>query len=288
MSNAHDVFKMFSNILVTHKKPDCTLSADEIVCTCNKFGRLCVLWDGAFSIASRVDPSADDIKLYGRYVEAVVHSHVAMECSVTPKVHLMWRHVREQMCTIVGGLGQKREDWVEQLHQLTSRKRKQFRTVQNLQLRGESMASSTQEETNPEVIDYLKDVNNAALRGPREGYVRLEEHRRHKREESRLTALLEWEAENAAEVQCDGPVPEGEDHTAALATCAGSDGSLGVRLEGGSGRAGIHGCSPSHFCDDVSPASADDVRALGAGTDVEEPAPWAPVQVVTRAAVDGS
>ena len=46
-------------------------------------------------------------------VFAAVHCHVQIGCNVTHKVHLMWRHVVNQMKYVPGGLGEKMEDWVE-------------------------------------------------------------------------------------------------------------------------------------------------------------------------------
>ena len=44
---------------------------------------------------------------------------------------MMLKHVEWQMTNIKGGLGDKMEDWVEQLHQTRMRMRQQFHTVQN-------------------------------------------------------------------------------------------------------------------------------------------------------------
>ena len=88
-----------------------------------------VLWDGAFSYASKLYPTADDIKNYKRFITA----------SVTPKVHLMWKYVEYQM-KLTGGLGWKREDGVEHMHQITCRARDQFRTTQNKEVRAVAIA----------------------------------------------------------------------------------------------------------------------------------------------------
>ncbi len=46
-----------------------------------------------------------------------------LQCTITPKVHLMLEHVEWQMANIEGGLGDKMEDWVERLHQTGKRQR---------------------------------------------------------------------------------------------------------------------------------------------------------------------
>ena len=102
----------------------CKLTNAEIEELCSQFGSASVLWDGAFSYASTIGPDEEDITRYRWYITAAVYSHVAINCNVTPKVHLMWKHVEVNMRKIPGGLGKKREDWVEHLHQITSAKRK--------------------------------------------------------------------------------------------------------------------------------------------------------------------
>ncbi len=90
-----------------------------------------VLWDGAFLLARTVNPIEIDVITYQRYVLAVVEGSKALQCTITPKVHMMLKHVEWQMMNIKGGLGNKMEDWVERLHQTGMRTRQQFCTVQN-------------------------------------------------------------------------------------------------------------------------------------------------------------
>ena len=54
-----------------------------------------------------------------------------LQCSITPKMHSMLRHVKWQMKNLPGGLGDKMEDWVERQHQWGMRMRRRFRTVQD-------------------------------------------------------------------------------------------------------------------------------------------------------------
>ena len=68
-----------------------------------------------------MNPVEADIALYNRHIEAVVWTHASVGCSITPKVHFMYKHVQLQM-RFPGGLGHKREDWVEHLHQIWGRK----------------------------------------------------------------------------------------------------------------------------------------------------------------------
>ena len=84
---------------------------------CKEFSNLFLLWDGAFSLARKVDPTDEDIAMYQRFVDAAISSHVAAGCNITHKAHLMLEHVALQMRSVKGGLGNKLEDWVERQHQ---------------------------------------------------------------------------------------------------------------------------------------------------------------------------
>ena len=127
MENASKMFTLFAGILKANRRPDSKYdSPEKIDELCNSFAGTFVLWDGAFSFASKIAPSKEHgILQYIRFVTAAVNCHVAQGCSVTPKVHLMWRHVADQM-ECPGGLVQKREDWVEHRHQITCKERVQF------------------------------------------------------------------------------------------------------------------------------------------------------------------
>ena len=76
------------------------------------FREVLALWDGAFSLAQTINPMEADIKTYLLYVNAAVYGNAALHCTVTPKVHLMFKHVAWQMQNIRWGLGNKMEDWV--------------------------------------------------------------------------------------------------------------------------------------------------------------------------------
>ena len=70
-------------------------------------------------------------------IQSRLHKDLGM--SVTPKVHLMWKHVKYQM-GFPGGLGEKREDWVEHQHQITRRLRTQFNSTKDINVRTDAMA----------------------------------------------------------------------------------------------------------------------------------------------------
>ena len=200
MCNAREIFTLFANILKANKKEGCKITEDgnvddDIDNLCNSFADLCVLWDGAFSYASTINPTEQDIEMYTRFVTAAVHSHKVLGLSITPKVHMMWKHTKVQM-KFPGGLGQKREDWVEHQHQITSRDREQYSKTKDREVRALSMARSRQQYTNPDVEQYEREVNASVSRGPRENYTKKEAERKVLRDEARLEALLKWECVN--------------------------------------------------------------------------------------------
>eukprot|EP00975_Prorocentrum_lima_P008388 1792183-Prorocentrum_lima.AAC.1 len=65
-----------------------------------------------------------------------------------------------------GGLGDKREDWVEHQHQITRKLRNQFRTTKDMEVRGDAMARLHHQQTNPEVQAYMERVDASTCRGP--------------------------------------------------------------------------------------------------------------------------
>mmetsp|Transcript_18795 Transcript_18795/g.40722 ORF Transcript_18795/g.40722 Transcript_18795/m.40722 type:complete len:254 (-) Transcript_18795:64-825(-) len=195
MENASAIFALFANILKVNKKEGFLLLDEDIDALCNQFSNLCVLWDGAFSYASILDPTDNDIKQYKRFVTAAVKSHIAAGLSVTPKVHLMWKHVALQM-ELPGGLGWKREDWVEHMHQITCRVRDQFRTTKDKEVRAVAMARAHQQYTEPAVDMWISEVDRDASTGPRAGYITKVAERKKRREETRAAVLAHWEGEN--------------------------------------------------------------------------------------------
>ena len=135
MNNATYVFDQFAILFKEGRRPNCVLSEDEIDALCVHFREVFVLWDGAFSYARKIDPTEEDCARYEEFITAAVIGHVNLGCSVTPKVHLMWKHTLYQMKNVPGGLGNKMEDWVEHQHQDQARIRKRLSRMPSLQLR---------------------------------------------------------------------------------------------------------------------------------------------------------
>ena len=52
---------------------------------------------GAFSYARTINPTENDVITYQQFVDATVIGHVSLGLTITPKVHLMLKHVWWQM-----------------------------------------------------------------------------------------------------------------------------------------------------------------------------------------------
>ena len=209
MMNAGEIFHVFAGIMKKMRKIDCSMSDEEIDALCCRYSNLFLLWDGAFSYASTTNPTPKDVEWYTMFSTTAVKSHVDIGCNVTPKVHMMLKHVAKQMSDIPGGLGEKREDWVEHLHQVTSVKRKQFRTTIDKEVRARAMENAMQLETDPKTIAYMQETKMASARGPRKAHIKLEETRREKRMRMRMNALVK--SEPTCVVKSDGK-NEGEEN----------------------------------------------------------------------------
>jgi hypothetical protein len=107
MKNATYFFDGLAVILKEGKRDDSHLSDNNIDMLCLHFWEVFVLWDGAFLLARTVNPMENDTTTYLCYVVAAVNGHKAICCTVTPKVHLMLKHVAWQIRIIPGGVGKK-------------------------------------------------------------------------------------------------------------------------------------------------------------------------------------
>ena len=115
--NVTYLFGEFSLFLKLGKWDNCEFS-DAIDALCQHFQSVFVLWDGAFSFARKINPPEEDAQTYGRFVDAPVTGHVNIGLTITPKVHLMLKHVQWPIENIGGELCDKMEDWVEKQHQM--------------------------------------------------------------------------------------------------------------------------------------------------------------------------
>jgi hypothetical protein len=158
MNNATYFFDGLVVILKEGKRVDSLLSNDDIDTLCLHCWEVFVLWDGAFLLAQTVNPMKNDTTTYLHYVVAAVHGHEAIRCTVTPKVHLMLKHVAWQMRNILGGLG-KMEDWIKQGHQTGMHLQERFCTVQNPTICAVVWEKASSRLSHPNVIAHTKATN---------------------------------------------------------------------------------------------------------------------------------
>ena len=102
MNNTTHVFDNYSYIFKDRKRDDCLLSDAEIEGLCLRFCEVFVLWDGAFLLARTVNPTELDAITYQNYVVASFKASRSLQCTITPKVHMMLKHVKWQMTNIKG------------------------------------------------------------------------------------------------------------------------------------------------------------------------------------------
>lgn len=195
VANANHIFDEFAKIFIEHKRKDCVLSDDEIRQLCEDHKRAILLWDGAFSHARTVDPTAHDFAMYQRYINGAVYYHIKIGCSITPKVHLMLKHALKQMKAFEGGLGDKAEDWVEHMHQSGNRLRVRFRTVKSLNVRAKAMSRAIQMDSNPALNEQIKGVHGRASTKSQSNNV---DSKRKERVERRIAALTAYETTRVA------------------------------------------------------------------------------------------
>jgi hypothetical protein len=164
MNNASHVFDNFSLIFKERKRDDCLLSDAEIEGLRLHFCEVFVLWDGAFLLARTVNPTELDAITYQRYVVASVKASRSRQCTITPKVHMMLKHVKWQMTNIKGGLGDKMEDWVERQHQTGMQMSQQFCSAQNPFTWTTAQEKVQFRNLHPDVIAKLEASNEVSKR----------------------------------------------------------------------------------------------------------------------------
>ena len=162
MNNVSYLFDEFASILKSGKRSNCELSDGHIDTLCLHFQSVFLLWDGAFSYARTINPTENDVIAYQQFVDAAVIGHVSLGLTITPKAHLMLKHVRWQMENIPGGLGDKMEDWVEKQHQMGKQEQTRFPTMKNLQHRSEAWV--VHPNSDPVVIAQTLKVDGASKR----------------------------------------------------------------------------------------------------------------------------
>lgn len=197
MNNASYVFNEFAAIFKEGKRQNCQLTDDNIDSLCLHFREVFVLWDGAFSVARTEYPTNDDFERYRENVDAAVQGSKELGCTVTPKVHMMAKHVEWQMRTLRGGLGDKVEDWVERLHQTGIRLRLRFRTVKNQFVCAVARDKAHYRSMHPDVISHIDAINEGSKRNLEKRKIDpVEVQRKRQRIEGRIEAMQYFNENN--------------------------------------------------------------------------------------------
>jgi hypothetical protein len=95
---------------------------------------------------------------------AAVSGSKILQCPITPKIHAMLRHVQWQMKNILGGLGDKMEDWVKCQHQWGMQQRRRFCTMQDPLVRALAREKATSHYTHPDVLVQVDATDTGTKR----------------------------------------------------------------------------------------------------------------------------
>ena len=192
MYHADYVFGEFTKILQQSKKEDCSMSDDDIENMCNKYARAFLLWDGAFSLARKLSPTAADIEQYRQYSTAAIRYHQEIGCTITIKGHIMFQHVIQQLLSIPGGLGDKAEDWIERQHQEQTSLRKRFDAIATYNKKASRMQEEMHKSNHPALRRKVMKVHEKTARTLEPEDETVAYHRQCERVKRRKIALEEW------------------------------------------------------------------------------------------------
>jgi hypothetical protein len=135
MKCAHELLPEIAQLFIESKDEMCTQSDVEIHQVCNIVKEALTLWNKAFTLCQKHNPSDADCTQTQEHINAAMEATRQLEVSITPKNHGMEDHVVDQMRRIPGGIAHLMEYWVEQYHQTGSkfdRKCKHARTAVDL------------------------------------------------------------------------------------------------------------------------------------------------------------
>ncbi len=85
MNNASHIFDQFAAIFKEGKRKDCLLSDDDLDLLCLHFREV---------YARKIDPTDEDVETYQRFALVALQGSLILQCSITPKVHAMLKHVK--------------------------------------------------------------------------------------------------------------------------------------------------------------------------------------------------
>ena len=165
IANASFIFDEFKKILLENKNNNGT-TEEAIKKMCADHKILYHLWDGEFFMACMVDQSHNNIDLYKRTMFAALHCHIQIGCNMTHKVYLIWHHIVNQMkyVLVLGGLGEKMDDWLERQHQDGKRYQDIYRRVVDVQVNADRCARREHHSSRSEVKAQKTQVCSNASR----------------------------------------------------------------------------------------------------------------------------
>jgi hypothetical protein len=161
MNNSTYIFHQLAWIFQEGKS---LLSNNKIATLCLHFREVFVLWDGIFLLARTINSDEADISTYRMYKTAAMQGYTDLKCAITPKVHLMLKHVEWQMKYIRGGLEDKMEDWVERMHQDGMHEQQRFWTLKNPEIRTKAREKVHVRGTHADVVAFTKATNEGNKR----------------------------------------------------------------------------------------------------------------------------
>ena len=124
MACCEDFMADVKDFLIAELNPEDTENSfgeNEIEELCGDCESYLGLWDAAFAIVHKQDPTEVDCKTAQVCIDKAMELHRKLNFNVTPKTHGMEKHVVDQMRKFAGGLAKLIEHWVEHYHQIGHR-----------------------------------------------------------------------------------------------------------------------------------------------------------------------
>ena len=154
MAKGRDVFQNILTFLTTtvERSENFKATDDEIRTTCNDFGEILVLLDGAISMVNTKRGKVSDelIRNLADRLQCILCEWNRLNFSITPKLHVLLNHSISQLKE-TNGFADMGEDVLERAHQARMKHEKRL-----LRLRYKAKKMSTQAKTQD--IDHIKKV----------------------------------------------------------------------------------------------------------------------------------
>ena len=135
--------------LIKHKRDTTAESGIRVLCDDVKLALK--LWDGAFSMIHRKEPSDTHCNLTQAQIDLAMAQMRCMKLPITPKAHGMACHIVHHMRSFPGGVAMLLEYWVESYHQKAKRFDVYWRGMTAIQRQAEIRARLETTFRTPEV-----------------------------------------------------------------------------------------------------------------------------------------